>query len=143
MSTKFITLTGTANWTQKLFTPDDEYNTYQFQLVMDDASVDEFNASGSMLKARNVDDGVAISPKRKADHGQPRVVDEAGDEWPEDTAIGNGSKVSCILEMYSTKRGWGTKLEAVRVEELVEFKPDDFDPNENAQKAREAGELPF
>lgn len=143
MSTEFVELTGVANWAHKLFETDTEYGTYQLQLVMDDESAEKFATSGSMLKLYNTDGATSINPKRKENLGKPRVVDADGNAWPEDAQIGNGSEVSVLVEMYPSKRGKGTRLEAVKITKLVKFDPDSFDPTENAKEAYANGDLPF
>lgn len=56
--------------------------------------------------------------------GLPKVFDSEGE--PFSGNIGNGSKVTVKFEVYDTKSGRrGTRLIAVRVDDLVEWNPED------------------
>lgn len=56
--------------------------------------------------------------------GLPKVFDSEGNTF--DGNIGNGSKVTVKVEVYDTKSGRrGTRLIAVRVDDLVEYNPEE------------------
>ena len=126
MVTKTIYLSGTAMWA-KVFSPDEKYNVYKIELQLDNESLDKFKSSGLQLKVR---DNNTISLRRAptslingkaAEWGAPSVLDK--DNQPTDKLIGNGSKVTCKVQVYDTAKGPGHRLEAVRVEDLVEYDP--------------------
>jgi hypothetical protein len=57
---------------------------------------------------------------------------EDGEEkdFEDPTRIGNGSTVTCKISVYDTQLGKGHQLEAVRVEELVEYVKTEGEANE-------------
>ncbi len=58
--------------------------------------------------------------------GYPKIADKDNNRWPEDVLIGNGSKATIWVQIYETKTGRkGTRLEAVRIEDLVPFEKTD------------------
>jgi hypothetical protein len=115
-----ITLTGTANWFKGLFEADtkfDEEGIYSFEFIPDNASLQSFKDSGSRLK---IQDNGGIRLRRKAPEGAPEVLFE-GKPWDSENMVGNGSAVTVVIDVYPSRMGKGTRLEAVRIDELVEF----------------------
>lgn len=140
MTTKHVTLTGTVKWAHKLFTPDDtfdaEHPKYSIQLFMDDTSKEIFRNLKLKNEFKNDGDGEFVTLRR--DHtpkefdgkiiykgGPPKVLDADGIEWPDGTAIGNGSTATVWLEAYNLgKRFPGSRITKVRIDELIPYNPD-------------------
>lgn len=101
-------------------------------VLLEKEELDKVTKSGSKLKPKITDEGIVMRFKRKFNHpqgikefgGVPRVVDAEGNDFPEGTLIGNGSKVRVYFTVYETKMGNGTRLEAVQVLDLVEYESD-------------------
>ena len=149
MAATTIYLKGAAQWA-KVFPHNKDKNedfhgpggAYVLDLVVDKEELEKFTASGSRTSPRTTDEGVVIKCKRKHNHatidafgGPPQVVDADGNDW-DGTLIGNGSEVEVALTVYDTKVGKGTRLEGVKVLNLVELPP--LDDAEGGQKR-----LPF
>lgn len=89
-----------------------------------------FKNSNSQLKVREDEDGEFISFSRplwgKDKDGNdvkrdpPRILDKDGNVM-KGIYIGNGSDVTVLVDIYNTRMGPGTRLEAVRVENLIEY----------------------
>lgn len=133
---------GVVEWA-KVHTPE-EYNgqkQYTLNLYLDPASIADFERSGSKKELKENANGSFVKLVRKDSTdfkssktgetetivwGPPKVVikDANGEDQPFKQLIGNGSRVTCKVELYDTKRyGKGTRLVAVRVDELVEYNP--------------------
>ena len=100
------------------------------EVILDEEGLATFEASGSKKKINQLEDGPAVRFERPFKHriedfgGAPRVVDGRGEEdkpWDENINIGNGSDVEVMFVTYDTSLGKGTRLEAVRVLDLVEY----------------------
>lgn len=126
---------GTAQWA-KLFEHNKDDNVdfhgeggaYTVDVLIDKENMDKFTESGSRVKPKLGEDGISIRFKRKHNHptipelgGPPKVVDAEGNDWDPEVAIGNDSKVRVAFSVYETRMGKGTRLNAVRVLELVEY----------------------
>lgn len=115
-----LSLTGTANWMNGLFEADtkfDEDGIYSFEFIPDNASLEAFKASGSRLK---IQDNGGIRLRRKATFGAPEVRMD-GESVTKGTKIGNGSDVTVVIDVYPSRMGVGTRLEGVRIDNLVEY----------------------
>lgn len=140
MATQLLELEGIGNWV-KVFENNKDNNedfhgpggAYTLDLVLGQEELDKLTESGSRLKPKLTDDGIAIRFKRKHVHpagitelgGPPRVADDTGTKWDPNVIIGNGSKLKVFVSVYDTKLGKGTRLEAVQVMELAEYERDD------------------
>ena len=118
---------GTARWA-KVHKPDDKYKNYTLDLYMDDASKKAYMKSGLQLKDRVDEDGEHYVTLRmpsvrmvkgKPEEGKPDVLDKDGN--PTKALIGNGSEVTCKVEIYEWDGRVGHRLQAVRADKLVEF----------------------
>lgn len=156
MATTYHYFSGTAKWAKLKTT--NKFGKHSIDLYVDDATRKEIRALGTRLNTKEDDDGFFYSFRRDPDRtfrdgskvGPPTVVDKDGN--PFDGLIGNGSKVTIKLAVYDFPAGevngqkWvagrGSRLEAVRVDELVEYKADSSDaapqPSGNAVQG-----LPF
>ncbi len=129
MAQKIYFFSGTCKWA-KIHQPDTKFGEkYLIDLYLDPASLDLFQKSGSRSKVRQDEDGTFIKFSRNRwqkdkegkdmDMGPPDVLSH--DNKPFDKLVGNGSKVTCKVEVYDSKYGKGTRLAAVRVDEHVPF----------------------
>lgn len=136
---KYIFLTGIAKWA-KVHKPDQKYNFYGLDLYLDKDSMKAFKESGLSLEIREGDDGSYIRPRRDPEKlfegmsEKPKVLIRDGSDEdgkpvyvPFADNIGNGSFVTCKIEVFETKRGMGHRLEAVAVENLVAYDGGDND----------------
>lgn len=148
MSDNLFNVTGIAKYA-KVFPRNKDNNeafhgpdgAYTINVVLDKENLDIVSKSGSRLKPKLTDDGVEIKFKRKhtneaipAFGGAPKVVDGNDELWDEEVSIGNGSKVEVWFSVYDTSMGKGTRLEGIRVLDLVEWEGDE---------ERKQVELPF
>lgn len=130
MATTTIYLTGTCKWA-KVHKPDEKYNKYSIDLYVDDKNRDIIVQSGSQATVKHDADGQYVRIRRNPfslvkgelkDWGPPTVLDHDGK--PLTSNVGNGSKVTCKVVVYDTIKGKGTRLEGIRVDELVEYNKD-------------------
>jgi hypothetical protein len=127
--TKILYLSGTAKWA-KLIEPDKKFNNWTLDLYLDDKSVDNFKKAELELQLRSSDEGPFIKLRRPVakliknelvQYDPPQVTDQGGNKVT--ALVGNGSKVTCKVEVFGTVKGNGHRLDAVRVDELVEYDP--------------------
>jgi hypothetical protein len=145
MATAFYYLTGKAKWA-RLFTPDEKYKNYKIDLLLDAESKKKFAESGMTMTPKMAEEGEYITfrrPEAKLIKNElvkfeaPPVTDAEGK--PVEKLIGNGSDVTVKVVVYDTVKGKGHRLEAVRVNSLIEYqKPDDSMPAATAAAATEA-----
>lgn len=123
---------GTANWA-KVKEPVDNFDKskpqeYKIDLILDDKSWKLFEESGCQLRPKMTDKGeryvVFRTPVEALIKGEkrtfkPTVLDH--DNQPFDGLIGNGSRVTCKVDVYPTRMGMGHRLDTVRVDSLVEY----------------------
>lgn len=133
MATNNIFVTGTAYWA-KTKTPDtkfDEDGIYSVVLYVNKENAKKVKDSGLRIRPKKDENGVNYTFRRKAkglirgdevEFGPPKVV-MSGESF--DGFIGNGSDVTLKVSVYDTKMGKGHRLEAIRVNELVEYHPKD------------------
>lgn len=130
MASKTWYFTGTCKWA-KVVEPDKKYNKYSIDLFMDNDNMEKFKKSGAQLKVRENDEGetfITFSRPTASlgrdgkikEHGAPLLLSVNGDPL-KDTLVGNGSTVTVKVDVYDTPKGKGTRLEAVRVDNLVAF----------------------
>ena len=132
MATDIVYLTGKCNWA-KVYKPEAEYDkskhSWRIDLYPDDQSWELFDKAGLALKKReDKEGGKFVSFKRPTkkiikdkivELEPPKVLDFEGN--PMTDLIGNGSDVTIKVSVYDTAKGKGHTLEAVKVNELVEF----------------------
>jgi hypothetical protein len=136
MASNTYYITGTAQWA-KVFAHNKDKNedfhgpggAYVVDLVVDKEELDGFVATGARTTPKTTDNGMTIKFKRKhtnlgipAFGGPPQVVDAEKNAW-DGTLIGNGSTLELAYTVYDSKTGKGSRLEGVRVIELVELPP--------------------
>lgn len=132
---------GKARWAKVTGEPKSETFTYKgktitkpaqwsLDLFMDEPSLKAFKNSDSQLKVRTdketemdfvsfhrpltikvKDEDIKLNP--------PEVLNSENE--PITDLIGNGSEVTIKVSMFNTRMGTGTRLEAVRVENLIPY----------------------
>ena len=130
MATKEYYLSGMAKWA-KVYPEnrDERFDRWTLDLFLDDKSWGKLADSGLQLKEREEEDGryvkISRSCTRKDKDGAEVAVDPPSVLNAEGEAItdliGNGSEVTCKVQIYDTRMGKGHRLEAVRVDNLIEY----------------------
>lgn len=124
--------TGTAEWAQVLgAAPKNDFEdvpSWKIDLIVDDKEKERLEGLGLKGKAT---DANRFTFKQKAvrkdgtENRPPNVVDAGKNPWPDDTLIGNGSKVKVAFTTYehqmSKQYGLGKGLNAVQVLDLVPY----------------------
>lgn len=147
MSTEIYYWSGKVNWA-KVYKPDEKYKNYTVDFYPDNP--DEIPASGLTLEAKTNEDGVYFRIKRPVEKiikdelvhfGPPKVflntgeVDENGvpKVEPFTKLIGNGSRVTLKVQVYTAGKFVGHRLESVRVDEHVPYEKDDAERPASAE----------
>lgn len=145
MATTKITLEGKASWA-KVFEENRDMvgfegaykpyeGAYTIQLELDEDNFNKLMATGaakaSKMKQKEVQKlgstEIRLARKHKDRFdwasGAPKVMKADGSEWSfsDDGLIGNGSIVSVEVAVYTTSKATGTRLESVKVLDLVEY----------------------
>ncbi len=139
MATEYLYLDGTVKWA-KVYEEDKDkqYNNWSLSLYPSKESLSKIEDSPLQLKRHRDDDGVFFKFRRDSEKlikgdlvtfDPPKVLLATGDVdengvpvvEPFDKKIGNGSKVMVKVSIYQGKKGAGHRLEAVRVDEHVEY----------------------
>jgi hypothetical protein len=157
MATTFHYASGIAQWAKVFEHNKDVYleeERYAIDLVMNEEEAQKFKNTGSRLRpkvSKNEDGEVQYTVKFRRDvthripefGGPPRVVDVENKDITD--LIGNGSKVTIKYCVYDTKMGKGTRLEAVRVDELVRYvrDPNGFAGATETNNNKNPKDLPF
>ncbi len=136
MASKFIYITGTAKWA-KVFKPDEKYGNYTLDLYVDPKTLKKAQGEGLPVKVREDEEGTFIKLRRNPNKlfdgmsEQPEVLlhNEDGKYEKLDKLVGNGSLVTCKVCLYDTQMGTGHRLEAVAVENLVEYQSEGGNPD--------------
>jgi hypothetical protein len=134
MATKEIYLSGKIKWAKGLKDMDEKFKSYSAAFYPTDKCMNEYKQLGLNTKFRMDDDGESFSIRRPDSKifgdelrkfGPPEVfLEKDNEQIPVDPYIvGNGSEVTIKLSVYDTGYGKGSRLEAVRVDYLIEFIP--------------------
>ena len=129
-------LEGTAYWAS-VKTPNTTYEpTYSVNLVVDEATADDFKTRGFTVKA--TEDGPAIIIKRKVNGPRgmireaPKLYDRSKNEV--DCQVGNGSRVKVQYKEWTSERNGqtfkGLDFMAMQIIDLVQYSGqagDEFD----------------
>lgn len=132
MSSTTLYLTGKVYWAHRLFEPDDfaGVRKWKVDFYPDTESLEKLRKSGSRKNIKTNEHGTYVSLDRPVskDFGKgpqdltpPEVLNEEGNKWADGVAIGNGSSATVKVVVYDTRIGKGTRLEAVRIDELVHY----------------------
>jgi hypothetical protein len=143
MATKIVKYTGISKWAKlfprnvnKGYEGDDRGPFASLDFSFDDpADAKAFKAEKTKKEFKDDDENGRsyVNLRRYVENNQwpvfggyPKVADKDNNKWSDDVLIGNGSKVTVWVQIYETKSGRkGTRLEAVRVEDLVPFIKED------------------
>jgi len=141
MASKKVVLEGIANWA-KVFESNRDKEGYKgayadtngrttIELILTQDEMDKLKKAGSMKRGRPVEGGISVKLDRKWetgrdwDSGAPEVFRADGNPWDEatDGYIGNGStvRVQAVVTPFPDKGVTSTRLEMVKVLELVPF----------------------
>lgn len=129
--------TGKAMWAEcnKI----NKYGKYAIKLKVDKETAKQYKAIGTKGSPKELDDGdylISFTRKptdkvfkngEKVEAGPPEVIDAMGVPYKGD--IGNDSDVTVKVSVFSWDNSFGkgtaARLEKVRVDKLVEWKPSD------------------
>lgn len=139
---------GKVKWANKLFTPDQKFKCYSLLLYPDqdsyakimDLKAGKDGTQGLLNVIKKDDEGYNITLKRPTEKlmkGRlqaflpPVVLNADNSPFNQQTAIGNGSDVTCKVEWYDYARptggrGSAIRLESVRIDSLIPFEKKDF-----------------
>lgn len=143
MATQHIYVAGKIKWAKGLAELDKEYNSYSALLEVAREERDRLEVAGCQAKFKPAEGGLygfkvkssgsrswidkATGEKRTADTSPPEVflISPEGKQVDvEPKTVGNGSDVTVKLELYDTNKGGkGTRLLAVRVDNYIEYVP--------------------
>jgi hypothetical protein len=155
MAKKYVYFQGKAKWA-RLVQPDPKFQKWLLSLYFTPKSLDEFRELKLKTHLKKDDDGFFAKlsrPVSKLIKGQnvaflpPRVFDKDGVPL-EGILIGNGSDVTVKCELYQyTPPGAKVKenairMESIRVDNLVPYKPDRDLMKDDAKAAEGLSEQP-
>jgi hypothetical protein len=123
---------GPCKWA-KVREPDDYQGDkkWKVDVYLNKDELKQLKASGLSLKIREDDDGKFVQFSRSVEKeikgelikfDPPKVLDKELN--PIDSLVGNGSTVTAKIAVFDTAKGKGHRLEALRVDELIEFVPE-------------------
>ena len=139
-------VTGEAQWAKLYEHNKDVFGGKEFycvDLILEAGEADKLKASGTKLKVVKQEDG-RFKVRFRRNHlneripefgGPPVVINKDGEDFT--ALIGNGTIITLKYTVYPTAMGNGTRMEKVRIDNLVEYvRPEDSDIGNNK-------ELPF
>jgi len=123
---------GPCKWA-KIKDPDDYQGVKRWKIdqYLTKEGFKQLKESGLSLKIRQDDDGKYVSFSRSVEKeikgevvkfDPPKILDKELNTL--DALVGNGSTVTTKIIVFDTAKGKGHRLEAVRVNELIEFIPE-------------------
>lgn len=171
-----VKLRGEAYWARVQEDNFDSYNGldfYKITVALDDPSWDKYNKSGFLLVPKGVskdeEDKLGVTFRRNVEPklfkdkktgkitefggGAPKVLDE--NDEPYEGLIGNGSIVEVTVAKFPVKmrKGYGHRLEKVKILELVNYEPPvedeeeedepPFKPEPKSTSGARRGKTPF
>lgn len=154
-TTRSVYIQGKAKWA-KLVTPDTKYNCWSVVVYPDEESMKILNdlketkgeTSGILNPIKKDEDGYNVTLKRPIQKlmggkvtafAPPIIVEADGTSLLRNALIGNGSDITCKVQVYNYNKPTGGKgtamrLESVRVDKLVPFEmKKDFDQDQQRQ----------
>ncbi len=140
MATKTLYVEGTAMWV-KAKTPDPEYGHFSMDLYPNKKGLKIIQDAKLEIEPRIKDDKTFYKLRRPdtkmikdelVKFGPPKVVLNTGKvddkgipiTEPFDGLVGNGSEVTVKISAYTAGKFNGHRLEAIRIDKLIEYKPD-------------------
>jgi hypothetical protein len=151
MATTFHYFTGKTKWPKIRPDRPDDYQgvkAWKIPVYLDKDNIKALQDAGLRMRPKKDEDGSFVTFRRPlnkeiggkiVDFDPPTVIDK-NNQPLDPKIIGNGSVVTVKISAFDTRMGKGHRLESVRVEELVEYKPD-AQADEN--QAKPAVGLPF
>lgn len=150
--TKYIALQGKGKWS-KLDVPDTKFNpegVWKQTLYPNAQSLNilhELKKEGIRNVIKKDEDGEYATfsrPAQKTIKGRikafapPEIMDKDGNPLPRNTRIGNGSDLTVNIELYhfltpQKTEGCAARLASVRIDNLVAFTKDDYNPEQLKQ----------
>lgn len=144
---KYYVFRGKAAWTQNLFKLDESPygKAWTVEVYPDKDSLELFKEAGVQLqpiKKPLFEGELGYRFKRYPERNgfefdPPVVVDNDGEHWDPNVAIGNGSVVEITVCVYPTRKGMGpngSRLESVRVLEHVPYERPIIVPNNSMRR---------
>lgn len=124
MAQKTLYLSGVAKYVA-VHQPSKDYDNYAIGVSLDDESIQKIKESGSQATIKEENTVYFRRPHLKVFKGQteptifgpPKVFDERENVFTE--SFGPGSEVIVKVVVYDTKKGAGTRLEAIKVMNAV------------------------
>lgn len=130
MPTAFIQLNGTCKWAKVQKNQlDPKFKNWTICLYPTKESIETFMKSGLSMGFKEDEDGRYLTFRRPESKlfGKELVEFDPPGVWlngaPYKGSIGNGSAVTLKVEVFDTAKGKGHRLDGVRVDNLVEYKP--------------------
>lgn len=146
MSQTTYYISGKANWAKlNKGQEDKKFKCWVLDLYIEPDQVKEFKKWDSALELRDTttkffDDKVGpqnwiklrrtttkLIKDKVVNFDPPVLLDKDGDEYDPRPNVGNGSDITCKVVVFDTMKGKGVRLEAVRVDNLVEYAAEDVD----------------
>ena len=139
MATEYITTEGPIIWAKVFeqnrdFPPfdDNKDGFYTLTQIIDDAEKAKLEAAGCRKKLETNPDGPGWLYKPRRAHtvpgkdwagGPPKIAKPDATPWSleDDGLIGNGSVCLLVCQVYDSRNGKGTRLEAIQVLEHVPY----------------------
>lgn len=144
MATNINYIRGTAYWAKILGEPRknnfDDYREWTIDVSPDEDGLKLFKSLGIMDRLKDPRDGetrgrfITLKQRELRADGRRndpiKVVNAAGEPWPEDILIGNGSTIDVKFNVkdYGKGKRKGVYIQAIRVLELVPFERVEFAP---------------
>jgi hypothetical protein len=134
LATKEIYLTGKIKWAKGLAEMDEKFKSYSCAFYPTEKSLIDYKQLDLKTKFRMDDDGESFSLRRPDSKifndevkkfGPPEVFMEINGVKTvvDPLKLGNGSDVTVKIAVYDTGYGKGSRLEAIRVDNYIEFIP--------------------
>jgi hypothetical protein len=147
MTTQTAYFTGPCKWA-KVYKPDDTFGDPIWSIVvyLDDSNLENFQKTGMAMSPKTDDEGTFVTFRRRQfqnfknerkEFPPPEVINAEGAPFSE--MIGNGSTVTVKVEFFPTKRGVGSRLLKVRVDEHIPY----VSESAATQTVAPANNLPF
>lgn len=131
MATNYHYFSGKVKWA-KVRKPDEKYNKFSINLYPNDDTIAAIKKAGVSTRPKvDLDTKEVFYTFRRdvekkikdqmVQFGPPKVINADGTDF--EGLIGNGSTCTIKVGVYDTAMGKGSRLEAVRIDELVEYNP--------------------
>lgn len=136
MSTKIWYLSGKVAWLKR---EPDKYGKYTVDMYLDPESQSKYDESGLKLKERVDKDGnkyyqfyrraLGMIKGQAVEFGPPDLLDK--DNNGIEVSVGNGSTATLKVSVYDSQNGKGHRVEAIRLDDLIEYNSREVDEIDN------------